>query len=55
MRNKKKIPVMGWEFFLHHRFQNGSGAQPVSYPMGTRGCFPGGEAAGASNWPLTSI
>jgi hypothetical protein len=27
--------------------QNGSGAHPASYPMSTRGSFPGGEAAGA--------
>jgi hypothetical protein len=32
-------------FSLHHRFQNGSGAHPASYPMGTRGSFPGGKAA----------
>jgi hypothetical protein len=25
----------------------GSGAHPASYPMGTGGSFPGGEAAGA--------
>jgi hypothetical protein len=31
---------------LHHRVQNGSGAHPASYPMGTRGYFPGGKAAG---------
>jgi hypothetical protein len=30
-----------------HRFQNGSGAHPASYPTGTRGSFPGGKAAGA--------
>jgi hypothetical protein len=34
-------------FSLHHRVQNGSGAHPASYPMGTRGFFPGGKAAGA--------
>jgi len=26
-----------------------------SYPMGTRGSFPGGKAAWAWSWPLTSI
>jgi hypothetical protein len=42
-------------FSLHHRcVQNGSGAHPASYPMGTRGCFAGGKAAGAWSWPLTS-
>jgi hypothetical protein len=42
-------------FSLHHRLQNGSGANPASYPMGTRGSFPGGKAVGAWSWPLTSI
>jgi hypothetical protein len=28
-----------------HRVQTGSGAHPASYPMGTRGSFPGGKAA----------
>jgi hypothetical protein len=32
---------------LHHRVQNGSGAHPASYPMGTGGSFTGGKAAGA--------
>jgi hypothetical protein len=31
---------------LHHRLQNGSGVHPASYPLGTRGSFPGGKAAG---------
>jgi hypothetical protein len=34
-------------FSLHHSVQNGSGAHPASYPMGTRDSFPGGKAAGA--------
>jgi hypothetical protein len=29
-------------FSLHHRVQTGSGAHAASYPMGTRGSFPGG-------------
>jgi hypothetical protein len=48
------IGVLGfdswWEagnFSFHHRVQNGSGAKPASYPMGTRGSFPGHKAAGA--------
>jgi hypothetical protein len=44
-----------WNFSLHYRVQNCSGAHPASYPMGTRGSFPGGKAAGAWSWPLTSI
>jgi hypothetical protein len=33
-------------FPLHHRVQNGSGAHPASYPMGTRGSFPGVKRPG---------
>jgi hypothetical protein len=33
-------------FSLHHHVQNGSGAHPASYPMGTRGSFPWNKAAG---------
>jgi hypothetical protein len=32
---------------LNHRVQNGSGAHPASYPIGTRGSFPGDKTAGA--------
>jgi len=31
-----------------------SEAYPVSYPMGTGGCYPAGKAAGVWRWPLTS-
>jgi hypothetical protein len=34
-------------FSLHHSVQNGSRAYPASYPMGSRGSFSGGKAAGA--------
>jgi len=34
-------------FCLHHRVQNGSGAHSASYPMGTRGSYPGCKAAKA--------
>jgi hypothetical protein len=30
-----------------HVVHTGSGVHPTSYPMGTRGSFPGGKAAGA--------
>jgi hypothetical protein len=39
------FPAGAGNFSLHHRVQNGSGDHPVSYPMGTRGSFPGGKAA----------
>jgi hypothetical protein len=41
-------------FSRHHRVQTGSGVHPASYPMGTRGSFPEGKAAGAWSWPPTS-
>jgi len=34
-------------FSSHHRVQTGPVPHPASYPMGTRGFFPGGKAAGA--------
>jgi hypothetical protein len=42
-----RFPEGAGNFSLHHRVQNGSGAHPASYPMGTRGSFPGNKAAGA--------
>jgi hypothetical protein len=50
-----RFPAGAGNFFLHHRVQTGSGAHPASYPMGTRGSFPGGKNDGAWSWPLTSI
>jgi hypothetical protein len=41
-----RFPAGAGNFSLHHRDQNGSGAHPASYPMGTRGSFGGGKAAG---------
>jgi hypothetical protein len=40
------FPAGAGNFSLHHRVQNGSGAYPASYRMGTRVSFPGGKAAG---------
>jgi hypothetical protein len=42
-----RFPVGAGNFSLHHRVQNGSGAHPASYPMGTRGSFLGCKAARA--------
>jgi hypothetical protein len=44
---KFRFPAGAGNFSIHHRVQNGSGAHPASYPMGTGGSFPGGKAAGA--------
>jgi hypothetical protein len=44
--SRVRFPVGAGNFSLH-RVQNGSGVHPASYPMGTRGFFPGGKAAGA--------
>jgi hypothetical protein len=45
--SRVQFPTEAGNFFLHHRVKNVSGAHPASYPMGTRGSFPGGKAAGA--------
>jgi hypothetical protein len=42
-----RVPEGAGNFSPHHRIQNGSGAHPTSYPMGIRGSFLGGKAAGA--------
>jgi len=41
-----RVPARDENFTLQHRFQIDSIAHPASYLMGTRGSFPGGEAAG---------
>jgi hypothetical protein len=48
------VPAGTGNFSLHHRVQNGSGARPASYPMGTRGSFPGGKATGVRGMKLTT-
>jgi hypothetical protein len=45
--SRVRFPAGVGNLSLHHRVQTGSGAHPASYPMGTRGSFPGGKAAGA--------
>jgi hypothetical protein len=45
--SRVRFPAEAMNFSLHHRVQNVSRAHPVSYPMGTRGSFPGGKAVGA--------
>jgi hypothetical protein len=46
--SRVRFPTGAGNFSLHHRVQNGSGAHPASYLMGTRGSFPGGKASGHS-------
>jgi hypothetical protein len=50
-----RFPAGAGNFSLHHGVQNGCGAHPASYAMGTRGSFPGVKAAGEWSWPHTSI
>jgi hypothetical protein len=45
--SRVRFPVGAGNISLHHRLQKCSGAHPASYPMGTRGSFSGGKAAGA--------
>jgi hypothetical protein len=44
--SRVRFPAGAGNFSLHHHVQNGSGAHPSSYAMGTRGSLPGGKAAG---------
>jgi hypothetical protein len=45
--SRVRFPTGAGNFSLHHRVQNGSGAHPASYPVGTRDSFFGGKAARA--------
>jgi hypothetical protein len=45
--SRVRFPAAAGNFSLHHRVQNGSGAHPASYPVGTRDFFLWGKAAGA--------
>jgi hypothetical protein len=45
--SRVRFPAGAGNFSLHHHVNNGSGAHPASYPMGTRGSFSGCKAAGA--------
>jgi hypothetical protein len=45
--SRVQFPAGAGNFSLHPRVQNGSGAHPASYPMGTRGSFLEGKLAGA--------
>jgi len=50
-----QLPAGAGNFSLHHCIQNGSGAHPALWWIGTMGSVPGGKATGAWSWPLTSI
>jgi hypothetical protein len=45
--SRARFPASAGNFSLHHHVQNGSGAHPASHPVGIRGSFPGGKAAGS--------
>jgi hypothetical protein len=44
--SRVRFPAGAWNFSLHHRVHNGSGAHPASYSVGTRGSFPGVKCPG---------
>jgi len=44
--SRVRFPAAAGNISLHHRVLSGSGAHPASYPMGTRGSFHTGKAAG---------
>jgi hypothetical protein len=41
-----RVPTGDGYFSLHYRVQIGSGVRPASYPMDTRGSFPGDKVLG---------
>jgi hypothetical protein len=41
-----RLPAVAGNFSLHHHVQNGSGAHPAFYPIGTRGFFLRGTTTG---------
>jgi hypothetical protein len=45
--SRVRFPEGSGNFSLHHRVQKDSGTHLTSSPMGTRGSFPGDNAAGA--------
>jgi hypothetical protein len=45
--SRVRFPAGAGNFSLYYLVQNGSGAHPPSYAMGTRGSFPGIKAAGS--------
>jgi hypothetical protein len=45
--SRVRFPAEAGDFSLHYRVQDGSGAHPASYIIGTGGSFPGGKAVGA--------
>jgi hypothetical protein len=49
--SRVRVPAGAGNFSLHHRVQNGSGAHPVSYAVGTRGSFLERKTAVAWSWP----
>jgi hypothetical protein len=44
--SRVRFPAGAGNFSLHHRVQTGSGAHAASYPVGTRGSFPGVKRPG---------
>jgi hypothetical protein len=49
-----RIPAEAGNFSLHHRVQNGSGAHPASYSMGTRGAVSLGVKRETDHLPPSS-
>jgi hypothetical protein len=49
-----RFPAGAGNFFLRHCIQTSSGVHPASYPMGTRGSFPGGGGGSGRGVNLTS-
>jgi hypothetical protein len=44
--SRVRFPAGAGNFSFHHLVQNGSGAHPASYPIGTMASFPGAKRPG---------
>jgi hypothetical protein len=55
--SRVRFPVWTGNFSLHRRVKTGSETHPASYPMGTRGFFPGVKRPGreADHSPPSSV
>jgi hypothetical protein len=49
--SRVRFPAEAGNFSFHHLVQNGAGAHPASYPVGTRGSFPSGRGVKLTTHP----
>jgi hypothetical protein len=55
LKHEISVEIRTGNFYLHYHVQNCSGPGPTSYPVGSRGSFPGGKVAGAWSWSSAEL